>query len=890
MDAGKGPDLPTGTITFLFTDIEGSTRLLDALGDRYPSVLETHQRILRDVFRARDGIDVSTEGDSFLVVFRSAPQAVAAAVEAQRAIATHEWPEEAAVRVRMGIHTGEGVLGGDNYVGVDLHRAARIAAAGHGGQIVVSEATRALVEPVAPEGVTFRDLGEHRLRDLPNTERLAQALAEGLTAEFPALRSMDARPNNLPVQLTSFVGRRRELDEVKEAVRGTRLLTLTGPGGTGKTRLALQAAVELLPELQDGAYFVALAPIGDPALVISTVAETLGLAEQSERPPLETLIEHLAGKETLLLLDNFEQITEAAIEVGQLLTMTERVRVLVTSREPLGLSGEREYPVPPLALPDVAHLPSLEALSQYEAVRLLVDRATAVQPGFAVTNENAPAVAEICSRLDGLPLAIELAAARVKILSPQAILARLEDRLRFLSGGSRDVPARQRTLRDAIAWSYELLDEAEARLFARLATFVRGFSLESAEAVCDPDRDLGVDMLEGVASLANKSLIRQMDTGPDEPRFFMLQTIREYAEERLADSPDAEVMEQRHGEHFLTMAEDAAPRLFGPQQAELLDLLTKEHDNLRAAIDRAVARGERAKALRLSAALWRFWQMRGHLREGRERLEGLLSGPEAGVDRSVLAGALEALGGIRYWMGDMPAAREAYLRCLDIRRDLGETTGLAEALYNAGFTFSSRLSPEPDVPTGIRMLEEAQGVFRELGDEGGVARTSWGLGNLVYEEGRYDEAERLFTGALAIHQRLGDPFGMAWDHFEIGVTVQRVGRYEEAEHHAKEALRLLARAEDTSGIPLVLGGLSATATLTGRGERAATLFAAAQALETASGAGLTRLNEEWEGWGDETHWNLSTEEVVRAKERGARLSVEEAVAYGLEGEADPATE
>src|SRR5919106_793844 len=448
----RGVELPTGTVTFLFTDIEGSTRLLDALGDRYPAVLETHQAILREAFAARGGIDVSTEGDSFFVVFRSAPQAVAAAVEAQRAIAAHRWPEDATVRVRMGMHTGEGTLGGDNYVGVDLHRAARIAAAGHGGQIVVSEATRALVELAAPEGVAFRDLGEHRLKDLSHPERLHQVLADGLPAEFPALRSMDARPNNLPVQLTSFVGRRRELEGVKKAIRAGRLLTLTGPGGTGKTRLALQAARQLLPEFEHGVFFVALAPITERGLVLPAVAKALGLPEATRESTGEALGEHLRDKRPLPVTDKFEQILDAAPDVGMLLSSTQGLNLLATSREPLGLSGEREYPVPPLDLPDPAHLPAIEGLSQYEAVSLFVERAMAVQPGFQVTNENAPAVAEICARLDGLPLAIELAAARVKILAPQALLARLDRALPLLSGGSRELPQRQRTLRDAIAW------------------------------------------------------------------------------------------------------------------------------------------------------------------------------------------------------------------------------------------------------------------------------------------------------------------------------------------------------------------------------------------------------------------------------------------------------
>jgi predicted ATPase/class 3 adenylate cyclase len=564
-------DLPTGTITFVFTDIEGSTRLLDRLGERYRSVLEDHQRLLRRAFTG--GVEVSTEGDSFFVVFTSAPMAVAAAVEAQRTLSAHPWPDEAQIRVRIGLHTGEAQLGADNYVGVDLHRAARIASAGHGGQIVLSASTHALVEATAPEGVRFRDLGEHRLKDLPRPEHLFQVVAEGIETEFPPLRTMGARPNNLPVQLTSFIGRGRELEEVMAALESTRLLTLTGPGGSGKTRLAIRTAQELLPRLEDGAFFVALAPISDPALVVPTMAQALGVSEKADRAPLDALTDHLQHSDVLLVLDNFEQVLDAAGEVGQLLTTTERLRVLATTREPLGLSGEREYPVPPLGLPDVDALPSLDALSQFEAVRLFVDRATAVKPDFAVTNENAPAVAEICARLDGLPLAIELAAARVKILTPQSILQRLEHSLGFLAVGTRDVPNRQRTLRDAIAWSHDLLDPEEAALFARLSVFRGGFSLEAVERVGNPADELGIDTLEGVASLANKSLARQAETGTDEPRFFMLETIREFAAERLAASADAEEIARRHAAFFLDLAERAEPELTGPDQIRWLNML-----------------------------------------------------------------------------------------------------------------------------------------------------------------------------------------------------------------------------------------------------------------------------------------------------------------------------
>ena len=583
--------LPTGTVTFLFTDIEGSTRLLGQLAERYGPVLEEHHRLLRDLLTAAGGVEVDTQGDAFFVVFTSATRAVAGAVEAQRAIATHEWPADGRVRVRMGLHTGEGQLGAEGYLGMDVHRAARIASAGHGEQILVSDATRALAAPAAVEGVSFRDLGEHRLKDLPSPEHLFQVIARGLETEFPSVRSLDARRGNLPVQLTSFVGREQEVLDVISALGWCRLLTLTGAGGTGKTRLALQAAVEVQDQHADGAHFVSLAPIRDPSLVVTTVARTLGLREDPSVPSIDALIEHLRDQQLLLVLDNFEQILAAAPDVGELLAAAPEVRVLATSREPLHLHGEQEYAVPPMRLPDPRELPSLEALSAFEAVRLFVERARAVDPGFELTGANAAAVAEICARLDGLPLAIELAAARVKVLDPAAILKRLEHRL-TLAGGARDVPARQQTLRDAIAWSHDLLEEVEQRFFARLSVFAGGATLEAIEAVVAAD--LEMDALDGVASLLNKSLVRRTESPAGDARFFMLETIREFAMERLAALPDGTDVHTRHATYFLSVAEAAAAELFGPKQADLLDALGQDHDNFRAALAWALEHGAAA--------------------------------------------------------------------------------------------------------------------------------------------------------------------------------------------------------------------------------------------------------------------------------------------------------
>jgi predicted ATPase/class 3 adenylate cyclase len=878
-------DLPAGTVTFVFTDIEGSTRLLDRLGERYRSVLEHHQRLLRRAFSG--GVEVSTEGDSFFVVFTSAPMAVAAAVEAQRLLSSRAWPEGAQVRVRIGLHTGEAQLGADNYVGVDLHRAARIASAGHGGQIVASAATHAVVEATAPEGVRFRDLGEHRLKDLPRPEHLFQVVAEGIEMEFPPLRTMGARPNNLPVQLTSFVGRRRELEEVMAALESTRLLTLTGPGGSGKTRLAIRTAQELLPRLEDGAFFVALAPISDPALVVPTMAQALGLTEKADRAPLDALMDHLRDSDILLVLDNFEQVLDAAGEVGQLLTATDRLRVLATSREPLGLSGEREYPVPPLDLPDVDALPSLDALSQFEAVRLFVDRATAVKPDFAVTNENAPAVAEICARLDGLPLAIELAAARVKILTPQAILQRLEHSLRFLAGGARDVPIRQRTLRDAIAWSHDLLDPEEAALFARLSVFRGGFSLEAVERVGNPVDELGIDTLEGVASLANKSLVRQAETGPDEPRFFMLETIREYAAERLAASADAEQIRGRHAAFFLDLAERAEPELTGRDQIRWLTVLEREHDNVRAALGWA-AEHDPDLAFRMSGSLWRFWQFRGHLREARARLEGLLETPGS-ADAEARARALEAAGGVTYWMGDFGAARRWYEECLDIRRDLGDPAGIAEATYN--LSFAHGIAPEPlrDLDTAKRLLEEARGMFEELDDRGGVAKAMWGLATLAYETESWERAAELSSKTVDLFRQLDDRFGLAWALHLQGLALAILNRSEEARPVLKEALGMFLDADDRSALGLLIGDLAILAASEGDRERAIRLAGAAVAVEEEVGTGLLFSSAGVAERVVELGGLLPKELGERIRAEGRAMTVDQAVAYAREGvEGEPA--
>ena len=867
-------ELPTGTVTFLFSDIEGSTRLLQSLGERYPEVLETHQRLLREAFGAHAGTVVGTEGDSFFVVFPDAHEALAAAVASQRALEDHEWPEGARVRVRIGLHTGEGSLGGDNYVGLDVHRAARIAAAGRGGQLLVSAATKSLVEDALPEHVTLLDLGGHRLRDLERPERLYQVVIPGLPADFPAIRSAEPRQGNLPAPLTSFVGRERALRDVKDLVSRSKLVTLTGPGGTGKTSLALRAAADLQAEMEDGAFLVRLGSISDPDLVIPTIAQALGIAEQSDHPPMELLIEHLGAKNVLLVLDNFEQLMASTEHVGELLALTPRVRTIVTSREPLGLRGEQQYPVLPMETPDLANLPALDRLARYEAVSLFVERASAVHQGFRLTIENATAIAEICARLDGLPLAIELAAATTKVLSPAALLARLVQRLPLLGGASRDVPARQRTLRDTIAWSYDLLDERDRALFVRLSVFAGGFTLAAAESVCADT----ADTFERVASLVNKSLLHQVETSAEDPRFAMLSTIREFAADQLAAGGQEEAIERRHAQYFLELAEGAEPELTGSRSAGFLDTLTAESDNLRAALDRATARGWLDLALRLGAALWRFWQMRGHLREGSERLGRALAVPGVEAHSAAHIRALGAAGSVAYWMGDLPAAQQAYERALALSRKDGDPRAVADSLYNLAFVVHL-LGPDEGASAGLPLLNESASMFQQAGDRGGRAKVLWALANMVEEDDA--AAMAMSLEALGIFQELGDRFHEGWALRGVAIMARRLGRIDESRARLTEGLGVFRDAGDLSALVVFLGSFADLAASEGDVERALRLAGAAAASRDATDAGLA----EWVGGIEERKQLLerrSTDtEAARFWAEGQAMSVDEAVAYAL---------
>jgi len=875
--------LPTGTVTFFFSDIEGSTRLIQRLGEGYPQVLLAHHTVLRQALAANGGHELRTEGDSFFIVFDSALQACAGAAAAQMALQSHQWPERGEVRVRIGLHTGEATLVGNEYLGLDVHRAARVAAAGHGGQVLLSETTRALVDHGLPPGLTLKDLGVHRLKDLAQPERLFQLTIEGLPNNFPPLKTLEATPNNLPTQLTSFVGRDDQVREATQLLGRSRLLTLTGPGGTGKTRLSLEIAANVLDRFPDGVYFVPLSAIHDPELVPSAIAQALAISTTGQRRPIEALVDHLREKRTLLVLDNFEQVLDAAPIATTLLERSAGLRVLVSSRAVLRVSGEQEFPVPPLGLPDLKALPGLAALSQFEAVRLFIERAVAVKPDFQATNENAPAIAGICERVDGLPLAIELAAARVKLFSPQALLSRLEKSLSALGRGARDAPARQQTLRGAILWSYDMLDTGGRRLLARFSVFARGGNLEEVEAVCGPADDVGGDIVDSLDQLADQSLLRRLPDF-DEPRFLMLQTIRDFAAERLEESGEAHRIRDRHLEAFIALARQAQPHLFGPRRKEWLDRLEEDHDNFRAALEWAIAAGKAQQAMSLSGLFWRFWQMRGHIHEGRSRMKAVLAMPDSRQFAEERLMALEAAGGLAYWQADMTLAKGFYDECLELTRRVGDARAIANAIYNAAWPM---ILDRTALPRAKLLLEEAIPLFRELGDQGGVARTLWGLGNVAYFGKDYPAAVPPLEEAQSIFRELDDRFMLGWSTHTLGLVAVKTDDVEEAQQYFLDALRLFIEAQDVSGITLQLDNLSVIARTRGDLVRATRLAAAAVAQQAATGTSLGGLLSYQEGrTGRE---GLNETDAARAWAEGQALTLDEAIAYALDPAALPAS-
>jgi predicted ATPase/class 3 adenylate cyclase len=823
--------LPTGTVTFLFTDIEGSTRLWQQHPEPMKQALLRHHALLQQSIESSNGYVFQIVGDAFCAAFHTAAGGVAAALAAQRALAAEPWGETGPIRVRMALHTGTADLhagehkAGEYMSGLTLSHTARLLSVAHGGQILVSNATQELVRNDLPSLVELRNLGLHRLRDLTRAEHIYQVVAQRLPDRFPALRSLEVVPNNLPRQLTTFIGREREIAEAKRLLAETHLLTITGPGGSGKTRLSLEIGARLLSEYPDGVWLVEFAHLADPARVPQVLATALSVREEADRPLLVTLVDHLRPKRVLLLLDNCEHLIDACAGLADtLLRGCPEVKILPSSREALGLTGEVVFRVPPLSLPDSRLVPALERLAEYEAVRLFVDRAIAVKPDFTLTDDTAAAVVQICRRLDGIPLAIELAAARVRTLSVQQITAHLDERFRLLTGGSRTALPRHQTLRGLIDWSYGLLSEAERELFRRVSVFVGGWTLEASVAVCagvDVDR---YDIVELLGRLVDKSLCL-IDCEGSDPRYRLLETIRQYGFEKLAETSEGQVVRARHRDFYLGFAEDAEPRLQGPEQVAWLQRLEADHDNLRAALRWSLDCDETEAALRLGSALSLFWDTHGYVREGREWLDELLAHarerPTSTVTaRRALGKVLDAASRTRARWSEFPQATEFLTQGLAVWRELGDKRGIAEALNNlaVGATQSG------DRVRARVLVAESLALFRELSDKRGTAHALNNLAEILRGDGDLPGARALFEESVPLFEAIEERRGLSHALDNLGGILTAQGDYGPAEALYSRSRRLAEELGDNHAVATALRSLGGVAHHRGDHERARSCY------------------------------------------------------------------
>jgi predicted ATPase/DNA-binding CsgD family transcriptional regulator len=800
-------------VTCLFAEFDGESLSREQRYAQLRRSVEVHHGQLVRPLAATDGQ---------LAVFARAPDAVAAAASVQVDSRAH---------CRLAVHTGQADLRDGDYYGPAVARCNRLMALAHSGQVLVSQTTRDLVGGGLPAAFGLRDLGNHRLRDLTPPARIYQLIGPGLLEAFPPLRSMETLPNNLPVLATPFVGREQELGVVCELLRASqvRLLTLTGTGGTGKTRLALQAAADLLDTFEDGVYFVSLAPLADPDLVPSAIARALDLKESGGRSLVQALQESLRDRRVLLVLDNFEHVLAAAPIVVTLLGGAAGLSALVTSRAVLHLYGEHDLPVTPLAVPHEDMKQSAASVARFEAARLFVQRAQAARPDFTLSDANAPLVAELCRRLEGLPLALELAAARLRALTLPALVDRLEYRLPLLTDGPRDTPARQQTLRNTIAWSYDLLATSEQALFRRLSV-CRGFTLEAAEALCAPSAGhpratsvalppLEIDVLDGITRLVEQSLLQQREAEDGQPWYFMVETIREFAAERLAASGNAPAIQRRHILHELGLVESADPELHGPHQKQWLERLEREHNNIRAAFDACCLAGYAEPAYRIALAVWWFWLVHGHVSEGRERLTRMLDRfpVTLGTDQRAMrradlrARALYVVSHIANAQGDYAGAGSFQQEALAIRRALGEPIQVAGALEPLG----TAAALQGDYATARRAFRESLDIARSLGNPYMIAMSLHDLANVMHEEGDFAAARGLADEALQLLRGVGDKRALGSASFTRAIIAQDEGDYATAQQLAEEALDLQEQSGDSRSIALAHANLGTLATARG---------------------------------------------------------------------------
>jgi predicted ATPase/class 3 adenylate cyclase len=874
---------PRSSFTFLFTDIEGSTRLWEEHAEEMTLALARHDTLLSEVFSSHGGHIFKMMGDSVLVAFREPSPAVRAAVAAQHALAAEEWETPRPIRVRVALHRGLAEQRNADYFGPTLNRTARLLAAGHGGQVLLS---RAVHDALDLDGdLSLRDLGERRLRDLTIPEHIYQVLAPGLPRDFPPLRSLEVLPNNLPAAASSFIGRERETAEVKRLLSQSRLVTLLGPGGTGKTRLSLEVAAEVLEQFSDGVWLVELATMVDPDEVLTAVAAALGLREERERPLHEILHEYVRSRQLLLILDNCEHLIDACARLAaSLMRAAPRLRILASSREALGVPGESAFSVLSLAMPDVheAHWTGaslLARLGDFPALQLFEERGSAVQPAFRLTEENALTIAKICWRLDGIPLAIELAAARLRMLTPEQIYRRLDDRFRLLTSGARTMLPRQQTLTALIDWSYDLLSEKEQMLLRRSAVFARGRTLRALEAVCAGDGLEADEIMDLCQQLVDKSLFSTEEGENGRARYVLLESIWEYARAKLENSGETARVSSRHLDYFLRVAEETAPQLTSTAIAPALAHLAVEHVNFRMALEWSAEAPEGVeRGLSLAAALGRYWEIRSHLREGRDHLRALLGRPEAQAATAPRAYGLRAAGRLAWCGDDDAAARRLFREATALFRQLGleRESMLVEAML--GFVeWSDGYSDAAEV-----QFLKAELFARERGDTQILAMALSGLGSLAASAGELAQARAKKEEGLALYRTLGDEWVVGLISWSLARVVTAQGELAYARTLMSEALALAQHFANEWLVPSLLDNYAVIARNEGNPALGVRLLAAAEALRNRLGVTLTTRDQaDTDRVRESLRAQLPAEEFTRATAEGARLPLDEILQQAL---------
>lgn len=881
-------NLPTGTVTFLFTDIEGSTKLAQEHPDLWETLRDRHHAILQTAIDAHNGYVFQIIGDAFCAAFHTAKDGLNAALDAQRGLQTEAWGK-GPIRARMGLHTGAAESHEGGYRGyLTMARVQRVMSTAYGGQILLSNASAELIRGELPEGVTLRDMKENRLKGLLNPEHLWQVVVADLPQDFPALQTLNSIPNNLPIQVTTFVGREKEIVEVKQLLSTARLLTLTGSGGTGKTRLSLHLAAEVLDKFKNGVWFIELAPLSDPALVSFTIASVLGVREEPGRPLITTLMDWLSSKELLLILDNCEHLMETCAKFAdEVLHASRATRILATSREALGIAGESIYRVPSLQTPSPEEKIKVEEFEQYAAVRLFIDRATQSLSTFRVNNANAPAVAQICYRLDGIPLAIELAAARVKALSVEKIAERLDDRFRLLTGGSRTALPRQQTLRSMIDWSHNLLSEPERILFQRLSVFAGGWTLEAAEDVCSSNGLEPADILDLLTRLVDKSLV-VMDESAEGLRFHMLETIRQYAVEKLEMSGKVDVFRHLHAVSFSNLAKEVLEHTGEPDQAVWLNRLERERDNLREALRWSAVHDRERTFLKLAGNLWRFWSMRGPVAEGRAWLDQAVEicyANARSLDNEIVMRVIGGDSELARSQGDFERALMLKQQLLEMCRQWGNERWVAAILRDLAIMYSDR----GNCKRGLDLAEEALALRRKLGDPAGISHALKGLCLALMCFDEPQAARQVIEEATQIDRNQQNKEELLLDLITLIFIAVRQERYEEAQGIVEEILPLARELADQEGNAYSIYGMATLAAAQVQARQAARLLGIAEQMASIGGFRIEVAGMEWIN-----HKILAAKkrigEAVWAREyqagrtlaTGGALTIEQAIAFSLE--------